>query len=161
MAEALTSIVACPQCGAKNRINDRVAADKQPVCGNCGAKLPAASESSGAASVAPGKPIEVTDANFEQVLADAGDKPVLVDFWAEWCPPCRALSPTIDKLADQYAGKVVIGKVDTDSNQDLAARYGIANIPTILLFKGGEVVHVFRGARKKEEFEELLNAQAV
>ena len=101
--------------------------------------------------------IEFTVENFEAEVLKS-DKPVLVDFWAEWCPPCRALSPTIDKLADQYVGKVKIGKVDTDSNQDLAARYGIANIP---LFKGGEVVHVFRGARKKEEFEELLNAQAV
>jgi thioredoxin 1 len=104
--------------------------------------------------------VEFTVANFEAEVLKS-DKPVLVDFWAEWCPPCRALGPTIDKLADQYLGKVKIGKVDTDSNQDLAARYGIANIPTILLFKGGEVVHVFRGARKKEEFEELLNAQAV
>jgi thioredoxin 1 len=102
---------------------------------------------------------EFTTDNFEKEVLQS-DKPVLVDFWAEWCPPCRALSPTIDKLADQYAGKVTIGKVDTDSNGDLAARYGIANIPTILLFKGGEVVHVFRGARRKEEFEELLNAQA-
>jgi thioredoxin 1 len=102
---------------------------------------------------------EFTVENFENEVLKS-DKPVLVDFWAEWCPPCRALGPTIDKLADQYAGKVTIGKVDTDAHGDLAQRYGIANIPTILLFKGGEVVHVFRGARRKEEFEELLNAQA-
>ena len=100
---------------------------------------------------------EFTVDNFETEVLQS-DKPVLVDFWAEWCPPCRALSPTIDKLADQYVGRVVIGKVDTDSNQDLAARYGIANIPTILLFKGGKVVEQKVGALPKSELTKMLDA---
>jgi thioredoxin 1 len=102
--------------------------------------------------------LEFTDANWELEVLKS-DKPVLVDFWAEWCPPCRALAPTIDKLADAYKDKVKIGKVDTDSNQNVAMKYGITNIPTILLIKQGKVVHTFVGARRKEEFEELLNAQ--
>jgi thioredoxin 1 len=102
--------------------------------------------------------LEFTEQNFEQEVLKS-DKPVLVDFWAEWCPPCRALTPTIDKLANDYAGKVKIGKVDTDSNQNLAMRYQVQNIPTILLFKGGQIVHRFMGLRKEPEFRELLDAQ--
>ena len=158
MAEALTSIVACPQCGAKNRINERVAADKLPVCGNCGARLPAASESSAAstASAAPGKPIEVTDANFEQVLADAGDKPVLVDFWAEWCPPCRALGPTIEKLASESQGRWVIGKLDTMTNPRTTARFNVTGIPVMHIFKRGQRVDELLGAQPKAAIEATL-----
>src|SRR6058998_3819556 len=106
MATALETIVVCPNCGAKNRVSERAAQTKQPVCGKCGTKLPA----SGAAADA--HPIEVTDANFTQVLADAGDKPVLIDAWAIWCPPCRALAPTIDALARESNGRYIVGKLD-------------------------------------------------
>ena len=102
--------------------------------------------------------VEFTDQNFEEEVLKS-DKPVLVDFWAEWCPPCRALGPTIDKLANDYAGKVKIGKVDTDSNQNVAMRYQVQNIPTILLFKDGKIAHRFVGLRKEQEFRELLDAQ--
>jgi thioredoxin 1 len=85
------------------------------------------------------------------------DKPVLVDFWAVWCGPCKQLSPTIDKLADQFAGKVKIGKLNTDENQDVAVRYGISSIPTILLFKGGNQVGKSVGVRPEAEFVKLLN----
>ncbi len=157
MAEALTSIVACPQCGAKNRINERVAADKQPVCGNCGAKLPvAASDAASPASAAPGKPIEVTDANFEQVLADAGDKPVLVDFWAEWCPPCRALGPTIEKLAAESQGRWMIGKLDTMANPRTTARFNVTGIPVMHIFKRGQPVDQLLGAQPKQVIEATL-----
>ena len=101
---------------------------------------------------------EVNERDFDQVVLTSRT-PVLVDFWAEWCPPCRALSPTIDKLANDYAGKVKIGKVDTDSNQNVAMRYQVQNIPTILLFKDGKVAHKFVGLRKEQEFRELLDAQ--
>ena len=102
--------------------------------------------------------IEFTDQNFEQEVLKS-DKPVLVDFWAEWCQPCRMLSPTIDKLANDYAGKVKVGKVNTDLNRDVPIRYGIANIPTVILFRNGEVAHKFVGLRKEQEFKELLDAQ--
>ena len=102
--------------------------------------------------------VEFTDQNFEAEVLKS-DKPVLVDFWAEWCPPCKALSPTIDKLAKDYAGKIKIGKVNTDFSRDVPMRYDIRNIPTVILFKGGQVVHKFVGLRAEKEFKELLDAQ--
>src|SRR5437660_5207194 len=81
--------------------------------------------------------VELTTANWEKEVVKS-DKPVLVDFWAVWCGPCRALSPTIDRLADQYAGKVKVGKLNTDEAPDVAARYGISSIPQVMLFKGGQ-----------------------
>ncbi|MEM6332236.1 MAG: thioredoxin [Planctomycetota bacterium] len=95
--------------------------------------------------------IELTDDNFETEVENA-DQPVLVDFWAEWCMPCRMIAPTIEQLADEYAGKVKVGKVDTDANRDVSVKYGISAIPTIILFKGGEVVRKFVGVTAKAEF---------
>lgn len=80
---------------------------------------------------------EFTSQNWEQEVVNS-DVPVVVDFWAPWCGPCRQLAPTIDKLAEQYAGRVKVGKLNTDDNQDVAVRYGISGIPTVLLFRGGE-----------------------
>jgi thioredoxin 1 len=100
---------------------------------------------------------EFTDANFETEVLNS-QVPVLVDFWAEWCMPCRMLAPTIDKLADAYAGKVKIGKLDTDSNREVAMRYGINAIPTVILFRGGEVAQKFVGLKQEKEFKEALDA---
>jgi thioredoxin 1 len=86
------------------------------------------------------------------------DKPVLVDFWAEWCGPCRMMSPTIDALADDYAGKVTIGKLNVDENGGAAARYGVRGIPTLLLFKGGQVVAQKVGATSKTDLQQLIEA---
>ncbi len=90
---------------------------------------------------------EFTDQNFEQEVLQAPE-PVLVDFWAEWCMPCRMLAPTIEKLASDYQGKVKVGKLDTDSNRDVAMRYSISAIPTVILFKGGQIVQRFVGLRR-------------
>lgn len=101
--------------------------------------------------------IELTDANFDtEALKDS--KPVLVDFWAEWCMPCRMLAPTIDELADEYAGKVKVGKIDTDSNRDVSMKYGISAIPTIILFKNGQVKQKFVGLTKKADFKAAIDS---
>ena len=155
MAEALTSIVACPKCGAKNRVNDRVAGDREPVCGKCGTKLSTSATS--ASSATPAHPIEVTDANFAQVLADAGDKPLLIDAWAQWCPPCRALGPTIEKLAAESNGRWVIGKLDTMTNPVTTARFDTSRIPVMFVFKNGKLVDQLIGAQPKPIIEATLS----
>ena len=100
--------------------------------------------------------IELTDANFQSEALEA-DKPVLVDFWAPWCGPCRMVGPIIDDVAETYLNKVKVGKLNTDDNPQVATKYGIRSIPTILLFKNGEVVGNLMGAKPKQDFEELIN----
>lgn len=99
--------------------------------------------------------IKLTDQNFEQEVSRA-DLPVLVDFWASWCGPCRMLSPVIAEIAEEYAGKVKVGKVNVDEQPNLANRYGIASIPTVMLFKNGEVVNTSLGYRPKNDLETML-----
>jgi thioredoxin 1 len=101
---------------------------------------------------------EFTDQNFESEVLKS-ETPVLVDFWAEWCMPCRMLAPTIDKIARDYAGKVKVGKVDTDSNRDVSIKYGISAIPTVILFKNGQVAQKFVGLRQEKDFKEVLDAK--
>lgn len=103
--------------------------------------------------------LELTDDNFESEVINS-DQPVLVDFWAEWCMPCRMLAPTIEKLADQFAGKVKVGKVDTDSNRNVSVKYGISAIPTVIVFQGGQVVQKFVGVTPEAEFVSALNKLA-
>lgn len=101
--------------------------------------------------------LEITDANFEELVLKS-DKPVLVDFWAVWCGPCRMIAPIIDELHTEFEGKAVIGKVDVDSNPGIAAKYGIRNIPTILFFKDGEPVDKQVGASPKKALEDKINS---
>ena len=100
--------------------------------------------------------LEFTDGNFESDVVQS-DLPVLVDFWAEWCQPCKMLTPTIEELAAEFKGKVKIGKVDTDSNPEVPVKYGVSAIPTIMLFQGGEVVKKFVGLTTKDQFQAVLN----
>ena len=100
--------------------------------------------------------LEVTDANFEE-LVNAG-KPMVLDFWAEWCGPCRIVSPIIDELATEYEGKVTIGKMDVDNNNDVVAQFGIRNIPTVLFFKDGKLVDKQVGAAQKSAFVAKIDA---
>jgi thioredoxin 1 len=95
------------------------------------------------------------DWNVEVLQAEG---PVLVDFWAEWCPPCRKLAPVVDALADEYAGRVKVVKLNVDENPEVASRYAIFSIPTLLLFRGGEVVEQHVGFRPKEELKAVLDA---
>jgi thioredoxin 1 len=102
---------------------------------------------------------EFTDQNFgDEVLKSS--QPVLVDFWAEWCGPCRALAPTIEKLAKDYSGKVKVGKVDTDVNRETAMQYRIESIPTVILFRNGQVAQKFVGLRREADYKQVLDAEA-
>ncbi len=103
------------------------------------------------------KAIEITDDNFEEIIAT--DKPVLVDFWAEWCGPCKMIGPIVEELAGDYDGKAVVGKIDVDSNPNLSAKYGIRSIPTLLVFKNGEIVDKQVGAVQKNILAQKLDAQ--
>ncbi len=101
------------------------------------------------------KPAEVTDANFETEVVKS-DKPVLVDFWAPWCGPCRMVAPLVEELAEEYDGKVKFVKLNTDDNVNIATRYGIRSIPTLLMFKGGEPIDQIIGFRPKGDLQKTI-----
>jgi len=99
--------------------------------------------------------VELTDDNFDQEVINS-EVPVLVDFWAEWCAPCRAIAPAVEELAEQYQGQAKIGKLDVDHNQQVAMKFGIRSIPTLLIFKNGEVAEQIIGAVPKAQLESKL-----
>lgn len=103
------------------------------------------------------KPVEITDQNFETEVIKS-DKPVLIDFWAVWCGPCKLIAPIVEELAGEYDGKVKIGKLDVDSNQQTSIKYGVRSIPTLLLFKDGNLKDTIIGAVPKSKIVEKLNA---
>ena len=100
--------------------------------------------------------LEITDSNFEETVLKS-DKPVMVDFWAAWCGPCRMVGPIIDELSEEYEGKAIIGKVDIDSNQQYAAKFGVRNIPTVLVFKDGELVDRKVGVSSKNDYAQAID----
>jgi len=101
--------------------------------------------------------VEITDANFEELVINA-DKPVMIDFWAVWCGPCRMIAPIVEEMSGEYEGKAIIGKVDVDSNPGVAMKYGIRNIPTVIFVKGGEIVDKQVGAAPKKNFTDKLDS---
>lgn len=100
--------------------------------------------------------VEFTDANFEEKVLKS-DKPVMVDFWAAWCGPCKMVGPIIDEISNDYEGRAVVGKMDVDANQEYAAKYGVRNIPTVLVFKGGEMVGRQVGVSQKADYAKALD----
>jgi len=136
---AETLIVACPKCGTKNRVSSAAAASKTPVCGKCGAELSAVSAT----------PITVTDANFVSTVTSSR-LPVLLDLWAAWCGPCRMIAPVIEQIASEFAGRVLVGKLDVDANPQTASRFGVQSIPTLLILENGREVDRLVGAQPKQ-----------
>ncbi len=100
--------------------------------------------------------LTLTESNFQTEVLDS-DQPVLIDFWAVWCGPCRMVAPLVEQLADEYVGRAKVGKIDVDNNRTLATQYGISSIPTMMVFKGGKVVEQIMGARPKPALIELLD----
>lgn len=100
--------------------------------------------------------IEITDANIEEILAKG--YPVVVDFWAPWCGPCKMMLPIVDELAAEYEGKIIVGKCNVDDNEDVPGEYGIMNIPTMLFFKDGELVNRHVGAARKPELQAIFES---
>jgi thioredoxin len=106
--------------------------------------------------MAGGNILEFSDQNFEQEVLGS-DKPVLVDFWAEWCAPCRMIAPAVEAIAGEYAGRAKVGKVNVDENQSVTSRYNIRSIPTLLVFKNGEIKEQIVGATSKDSLAKLLD----
>lgn len=136
---AAGQIIKCANCGANNRVSSGAAAEKQAVCGRCKNPLPSALS----------QPVTVTDANFKEIV-EKSPLPVLLDLWAAWCAPCRIIAPTIDQIAKELAGKVLVGKLNVDENQRTAAGFNVQGIPTLLILQNGREVDRVVGVESKE-----------
>jgi thioredoxin len=147
-------VVACTRCGAKNRVDEKRLAAGEATCGRCHAKLESAT------THAASKPFTVTDATFQKEILMATGGPILVDAWAPWCGPCRAVAPVLDQLAAESQARYRIAKLNVDENPRIAAQYQIASIPTMLIFKNGALIDRLIGAHPKQVIAERL-ARAV
>ena len=132
-------VVGCANCGAKNRVLLDASLDRQPVCGKCRQPLPAPSA----------QPVTISDATFGSVV-EGSQIPVLLDMWAAWCGPCKMIAPTIEVLARELSGKVLVGKLDVDANPRTASRFGVQSIPTLLILKDGREVDRLVGVQSRE-----------
>ena len=133
-------VITCPSCGAKNRVPaEKLSQGLEPVCGRCKSPL---------AGIA--HPITVTDANFATEV-ERSPIPVLLDMWAPWCGPCRMIAPTIEQLAGELAGRIKVGKLNTDENPATASRFNVRSIPTLLVLKDGKEIDRLVGALAKQE----------
>ena len=136
--------LACPRCLTANRVpRERLGED--PKCGKCGAPL------------ADGAPVPLSEAQFDAFVSRS-DLPVLVDFWAPWCGPCRQIAPVIEELAGENSGSIKFGKLNVDNAPAAAQNYGVRSIPTLMVFKNGEVVERFVGVQPKSRLQQALDA---
>jgi thioredoxin 2 len=138
-------VVACSNCDAKNRVDEIRLANGEAKCGRCGQKLEQQS-----------KPQVITDQTFEREVLAARGKPVLVDCWAPWCGPCRIIGPVMDQLAAESQGQYRIAKLNVDDNPQVASRFQIASIPTMLIFKDGQLIDRLIGVQPKQTIAERL-----
>jgi thioredoxin 2 len=150
------AIVVCPKCGAKNRVDEQRAEQLQPVCGRCGTRLQV--PPGGGRPAAGGHPIEVTDATFVREVLGAGATPVLLDCWAPWCGPCKMIAPVLEQMAADAGGKYIIAKLNTDENPRTAGQFQIDAIPTLLIFKNGQLVDRLVGLIPRRAIEQKLAA---
>lgn len=142
-------LVTCNNCGAKNRVDEGRLANSEARCGRCGEKLSATGSQDST-------PVTITDQTFEREVVQATGRPVLVDCWAPWCGPCRMIAPVLDQLAAESAGRYRIAKLNVDENPQTAARFSIASIPTMLIFKNGKLIDRLIGAQPKQAIAERL-----
>jgi len=140
-------VIVCDNCGIKNRVELGMAAEKMPRCGKCGTPLNL-DKSTQTGNL--NHPLVVTDSTFQHDVLNAGDRPVLLDCWAEWCGPCRMITPILDQLAVESGGRYVIAKLNVDENPRTAAQFQIRSIPTLLIFKNGQLVDRLIGAQPKQ-----------
>ncbi|HEV2836895.1 MAG TPA: thioredoxin [Pyrinomonadaceae bacterium] len=154
-------VVACPQCGTKNRVDEIRLVNDEAKCGRCGMKLEAGAGTSRAGDGKARKPHVVTDASFQQEVLQTSGEPLLVDFWAPWCGPCRVVGPIMDQLAAESDGRYRIAKLNVDENPMTASRYQIASIPTMLIFKDGALIDRIVGAQPKQAIAERLSRAAM
>ncbi len=136
--------VRCPFCGKLNRV-DLLRAQHRPQCGECGKPI------------LLDRPIKITEQDLDRVVKDA-EVPVLVDFYADWCGPCKVIAPLLDELASQRVGQVLVAKLDTDRNPAVSARFGIRGIPTLIVFRGGKEVERRVGAIGRRDLQALVDA---
>jgi len=147
-------VVVCKSCGAKNRVDENKLANTEAKCGQCGAKLEAVARADDS------RPAVITDQTFEREVMREQGRPVLVDAWAPWCGPCRIIGPVIDQLAAESQGRYKIGKLNVDENPHTASRYQIASIPTLLIFRDGQLVDRMIGLQSKPAIAERLRLAA-
>jgi thioredoxin 2 len=139
MSTAATQIIRCPNCAANNRVAIEKQTAKQPVCGRCKQPLYAA----------PASPITINDRNYSEIV-EKSSVPVLLDLWADWCQPCHMLAPTIDRIAAELPGKILVGKLNVDDNKATAARFHVQGIPTLIILQNGAEVDRLVGVQTRE-----------